>query len=295
MTGTTPESIPGATAALPAAVAAEAAAAVAATPKWYTPLAGDADLMAHMVAKGYDKMEPLAAALAAVKGHRAAEKLVGLSADRVVKLDDFTATDTAAAAWQRLGVPADPKEYSFEGVKFGEDAELTTKFVDTFRASAAKNNIPKAAAEAFAADVFKTISDVSAADAAANAAFLIAEHAKLEAEWGSPDSEAFKGNMMIANRAATVLGITAEEVKGMSEAIGAARTSKLMRDLGMKLGEARYVSDPNNVDSGIMTKDSAKARMAELKTDAVWRDKLFKGDAGAKREWADLLKISTGA
>ena len=284
MTGTTTETIPG----------NDAAAAAAAAPTWFKPLEGDADLMAHLTAKGYDKMDPLAAALAAVRGHRAAEKLVGTPADQIIKLGDLTATDTAAATWQRLGVPADPKDYSFENVKF-EDAEMTTKFVDTFRASAAKNNIPKAAAEAFAKDVFDTMQGVAAAETAATAAFLTGERAKLEAEWGPADSEAFRGNMMIADRAATVLGVSAEEMKGLGEVIGPARASKLMRDLGMKLGEARYVGDPNNPKDGIMTKEDATAKMKLLQGDKAWRDKMFSGDAGAKREWADLLKITTGA
>ena len=85
--------------------------------------------------------------------------------------------------------------------------------------------------------------------------------------------------------------------------VGGTKVAQMFRDLAVKLGEARYVGDPHNPQSGVMTKDAAIARRLDLagidgngrmvpgKGDKEWIGKLMAKGAAETREYADLNRI----
>jgi hypothetical protein len=274
----------------------------AANSNWFSAL--PAEDIGYIQNKGFAEPDAAKAAVKIVQAYREFEKYRGIPQDRILALPTDGDEAATKAFWQRLGAPADPKEYEFAGIDFGDEA-TTNRFLDTFRASAAKLGMPKTMAAQFAADVFKTITDVGAAEDAAVAATLKGEREKLEEDWGPPDGDKFKANMLISDRAAAALGVPKEALEALRQVIGGTKVAQMFRDLGVKLGEAKYVLDPNN-NQGSMTREQAVARRLELAGvdgngnmvpgagDAAWRAKLLAKDAATTREYQDLNRIISG-
>lgn len=270
---------------------------------WFSGLEPEA--IGHIQNRGWDKMDAPTAAVEAVKAFRSAEAKLGVPADRLLRRPTDGDVEGAKAFWQQLGAPADPKEYAFTGVDFG-DADLTAKFTDAFRTAAASKFVPKDVAEHLASEMFKFIENLGVTEETALAAATLEERAKLEADWGKPDSDLFRANMTIADRTAANLGVPQEALDAMKESMGAAEVAKFFRKLGDMTGESRYVVNPGpNGGDRPITREQAIARRLELtgidgnnqttgKGDAAWRAKLFAGDAAAKKEWTDLTRIIAG-
>lgn len=272
---------------------------------WFSTIT-DPDITGYIQNRGLHTKSALDAFVDTAKAHREAQSKLSIPSDRLLQLPNEGDVEATKAFWQKLGAPADSAGYAFEGIDFG-DAELTTKFVDAFRSTAANLNMPKEMAEQYAKAVFKTITDVSAAEETASTAALAGERAKLEADWGPSDGAKFAANMLLADRAATVLGVGPEEIAALKDTIGGARVAQMFRDLGLKLGEAKYVADPNNARDGIMTREQAIDRRFQLmgrdstgnltgRGDPEWVRKVLdpKGGTAEKRELADLNRIIAG-
>jgi hypothetical protein len=67
----------------------------------------------------------------------------------------------------------------------------------------------------------------------------------------------------------------------------------MFRNIGTKIGESSFISNESGGGGGatVMTKDSAKARLDELKADKGWTTKLLAGDIATKREWENLTVL----
>lgn len=268
---------------------------------WYSTAVIDPLDVGHMQNKGWNSLEPAAAAAAAIKAHREAEGKLGVPADRVLRRPTPGNAEEGKAFWQQLGAPADPKDYAFEGVDFG-DADLNTKFTEHMRATAANLNMPKDMAAEVAKAAFKFIEDQGAGMDAANSTAMIEERRALEQEWGPPESDRFKAQMSIADRAALALGVTQDQLTALKAGIGGVAVAKLFNSLGFRLGEASYIADPNNPQAGVMTVEQAFARRHALtgidangqatgKPDQGWMAKLNANDAAVVKEWKDLQRI----
>lgn len=264
---------------------------------WFSGIT-DPEMTGYIQNRGLDKLPINEAFVKTATAHRLAESRLGVPADRLVQIP--TQGDTAAekAFWQKFGAPADPKDYAFEGV----DDALTPGFGEMLRGSASKHNMPKDMASGVAKDVLKWITDLEASESAAQGAAIKVEQEKLEADWGPKTGDKHKANLMIADRAAAALGIKPEALSAMMAGVGGAEVARLFRDLGVKLGEARYIQDGNNPNGGVMTREQAIDRRFVLtgidkngqttgKGDADWKAKLRKGDTAARQEWGDLLKM----
>jgi hypothetical protein len=258
------------------------------TKPWYD--GADAELVGHIQTKGWHDKPANEAALAAIQAHREAEKYIGAPADRIIKLP---ATADDEAGWNdvygRLGAPKDAKEYDFSSVKVG-DAEVDPGLVQFFREQAAKLHLPKDAAPSLLADYLKHQDSVGAAAAAEKTAKLAEEHKTLEANWGANQ----EANKYLARKGAEKLGLDAAAVDALEGVVGYAKTMEALRKVGEISGEAKFIQGNGMTRDGIMTREQATARKAELMADKVWTEKYMNGDAAANREMTSLLTLIVG-
>lgn len=261
---------------------------------WFTKVT-DADQRGWLENKGLH-LKPADEVLAlALKGYQSAEKMTGVPHERLVALPKDLADEAGWIALRaKLGVPTDPKEYTFEDVKRGDQpiAEPDAEYV---RGLAAQLHLPKDRAGDLAKAIIKREEDARIETVAAAASKLTAEKEKLGKQWG----DNFAANTAIAqNAASTVMvaaGMQPEDIVSVREAlektVGYATTMEMFRVIGTKTGEARFVSNGNPLNGGLMTAEAAQARLNELKADKAFVTRYFAKDAAAMREMDDLHKI----
>lgn len=259
-------------------------------PAWHAGL--EADLVGHAQNRGWDKLDPAKAAQEALKAHREAEKMIGIPADRVLKLPaDKTNEAEWKSIWQRLGVPVDAKEYDFSTVKNAKGEPIAPALADAIRAEAFAANVPKDAVSRVAAAVVKHL-DATQTEAAAVAAGKLAEEkAALNTNWGANRD----ANMIVARQGAAKLGITPEEVQALESVIGYAKVMETFRKVGAATGEAPFIASGGTKDgSGVMSKEQAVARKTELMGDKEWAKRYLDGGVAEKREMTALNTLIAG-
>jgi hypothetical protein len=250
----------------------------------------DADTATYLTAKGWDKLDGNTAALEAVKAYREAERVIGTPQNKILRLpDDQAGPDAWKPIWTRLGAPGDPKGYDFSTVKDAKGQPLDPALVETLQNIAHANNLPKAAAIALAAPFVKAQADQVTATEAAKAVALQTQKQNLARDWG-PNMEA---NKLIAQNAARALGLDPETVNNLENVIGYDKIMQMMHNIGTKIGEARFVTS-NSSTPGVMSKEQAKQRIAELKQDKEFVTKLMNGDVAATKEMNNLHIITVG-
>lgn len=271
----------GAGAAAAAGDAGVAAAAAAAKP-WYEGKA-DAETVGYWQNKAWKADDPVTIALEATKAAREAQKFVGAPPDQLIRLPK-DAGDEAGwnAVWNRLGKPKDAKEYDLSAVKFADGTAIDDGFADMIRQTAFSQHLPKDAATAFAQSVVKFMEGADAAEIAETTAKLNAEKAELAKNWG-PNADL---NKLTAMQGAKRLGVTPEAVAALEKTIGYAQTMEMFRKVGAGTSEDTFVEGKGTTPTTVA---SAQARLAELQSDKAWVDRLFKGDAAARREHDNLI------
>jgi hypothetical protein len=266
------------------AAAAAAAAAAASTP-WHGGKI-DADTLGFWQNKGIDAADPVAVATTLTKQYREAEKFVGVPASQLLRLPK-DASDEAGwnSVYQRLGAPADAKEYDFSGVKNAAGQAPDAALLDTIRATAASLRLPKDKAPDLAAAVVKHLDSVQAERAAANAATLAAEKAALAQSWGANADL----NKLTAMQGAKRLGIDPETVATLENTIGYAKVMEMFRKIGAGTSEDTFHDGGSAANP--VTRESAQARLNELTNDQAWGKRLLAGDAAARREFDHLSAL----
>lgn len=268
---------------------------------WYTGKITDAETIGHMQSHGWHEKTPEEVAIAAVTAHREAQKFIGVPQQQLIRLPK-DANDTAGwkQVHERLGAPADPKEYdaAFATVKDAAGNVLGTKGADgktigertlnLAKSFAERFHLTKDAATALAQDMVKDNDTFSATEKTEHEAKLLAERTDLAKNWG-PNKDA---NMIVAKNAAVALGMKPEEVNALESVVGYARTMEMLRLVGSKIGEDKFVQGDNK--QGVMTQQQAVARKAELMQDASWSKRLLEGDVATVREWTALETLISG-
>jgi hypothetical protein len=247
----------------------------------------DPEIKGHMQNRGLDKLDPAAAALEAIKAHRAAEKRLGAPADELVRFPK----DPGDAAWgdvfKRLGRPDAADGYDFSPVKRADGSSLPEPLVASMRAAALKANLPAGAALQMV-DAFVKHMDGSSTEAATQAGFkAAADMEALKTNWG-PN---YDTNLFVAKRAAEVLGIPPDAIAALEKTAGFSTTMETMRKLGVAMGEARIIQGDVTHNPAAMTVEQAQARLADLKNDQAWLNKWANGGVEQKDEFTRLTAI----
>lgn len=250
----------------------------------------DADTQAHIATRGWDKLPVDQAVAQAVKAHREAEKMIGVPAEQLLRAPkDGNDKENLAKIYARLGVPADPKEYDFSGLKHKSGDDVKPEFVENVRALAAKYNLPKDVAKSLAADLIAENDTRTEAQTAEYTAKLATEKETLKTNWGANT----QANMIVAQNAAQKLGVTAEHIAALEKAVGYAGVMEMFRKIGAATGEDKFVTNGGQ-GGGAMTKEQAQQKLDALQKDTIWMEKFNKGDTAAVQEFHNLTRLVCG-
>lgn len=254
---------------------------------WYD---GQADqvMLGYWQNKGLHDKTPAEIAIAASKAAIAAQQFAGAPPERLIKLPTDVADERGwKDVWQKLGAPADAAGYDFAGLKRKDGSAADPAFVDAARARAAELNLPKEAATRFAQGMLDHMDSTATAAAAESTASLQAEQVALKQNWGSN----FDANMLVAREAAAKLGVTPEQVAAIEKSVGYAKVMDMFRQIGVRTGEDRFVSNGTAHNDGVMTVAQAHARRAELMADKDFTKRYLAGDAAAGRQMSSVIQI----
>ncbi len=256
---------------------------------WYE--GADAEAVGYLQNRGWDKLTPAQAALEAGKAHRAAERMIGVPADKLIRVADPTNEAEYKAMWQRLGAADAPEKYDLSGIKNAKDQPIAPAMAARLQAAFAANNVPLPQAQAIARELVKLGDDTALEAHAAQEAKLAENRAALAKEWGANAT----ANKFIAQQAAEKLGVTPEAVAALEGLIGYKDTMEMFRKIGEQMGEAKFVNNPGpNGDVRISSVGQAQERKAALYADEAWVKSYLDGDAAKNREMLYLNSVITG-
>ena len=130
----------------------------------------------------------------------------------------------------------------------------------------------------------------AAAQAVETEAALIAAKERLAANWGA-NAEA---NLFVAKQAAAKLGVTPEAVAALEKVVGYDQVMSLFHNIGTKIGEDKFVQNPNPAIPGVMSREQAVAQRAELMNDSTFTKRYLDGEAAAFRQMTALNTLIVG-
>lgn len=254
---------------------------------WHTGL--EADYVGLLQNRGVKLDDPKDAVVNLAKALREHEKYRGAPAEQIVRLPQPDTPEAEKKAfWQRLGAPADPKDYDFSSVKYADGEPIEQSFADALRATLGRLGAPKEWGVEIAKDLAKFADGDQATITAERTARTQAERAELQKEWKAD----FDGNLFIAKRGAQALGLTPEQVNELENVTGYSAIMKAMHKVGVLNREDGFVG--GDLNRGMMTREQATARISALKDDKLWVDRYMKGDTAARAELLNLQRIQTG-
>lgn len=235
------------------------------------------DLKSWVANKGFK--DPMAA----IESYRHFEKAQGYPKERHLVLPESMSDATAMAAiWDKLGKPKEAKEYTFEAPP--KESGLDEKFGERMREWAHKHNLTRGQFEGFIKDVINHEVTSSKEGREQVQHQITTQQNELKTKWGS----AYEQNSNIASQAAKALGMNEAQVKALGAALGPKGALEMLHGLGVKLGEAKFIS--NGPTSGDTALDPAQARsqIKDLMNDTDFQRRLMSGDADAKNKWNRL-------
>ena len=290
----------GGDAAAAAAAAAASAANGAGGAPWHQGL--DADILGLANNKGWDMSKPETAFSLAAKAYKEAQSKFGVPPEELVRLPKQGAQPAEIDKfWTTIGVPKEAKDYDLTGLKFaGKDLE--DSFANALRQGLITARVTKENAALVARPILKYLEDADAEENAIVTGKVTAEKTALEKSWG-PNMEA---NMFVAKSAlsklAAAAGVSGEDAQQAWDAIskqggiGASKAMEMLRVMGVRMGEDKYVSGGRAGD-GInlpLSREGAVARLEELKKDTEFVKRYMNGDVRAAQEMAGLAAIIAG-
>lgn len=265
------------------------------------PVAGDkpwhdgfaAEDIGYFQNRGTDKGDAKAAALAASRAHREAEKLIGAPAAELIRLPKDP-NDTAGwtTVRERLGVPKDANGYAdaFKVIKHADGSDLKAEEVAAWGKKAHTLGLRPSDALTFVNESIKESEAAKAAGTVEEQGKLAAQKTALATNWGTN----FDANMFVAKQTAGVLGVTPEQVAALESVVGYDKVMEMFRNIGSKIGEDRFVLNPANPSTGAMTKEQAVERKAALMADQVWTAAYLAGDTTKRAEMRALNVMIVG-
>jgi len=253
----------------------------------------DADILGTWQMKHYDLSDPKTVAIEATKAYNNAQQKLGHSPDFMLKLPTDQ-NDVAGweSVWQRLGAPADPKEYDFSSVKHADGSAPDPALLEAVRQAAAAVRAPKERAGEIANALLKHLDGTKASQAAEAAAKLAAEKAELAKSWGTNA----EFNRLTAMQGAKRLGVDEETVAKLENAVGYSKVMEMFRKVGAGTREDTFHEGSRGNAGGFpATAEGAQSRLNELIADRAWGERLTNGDAAARREFDSLTQMIANA
>jgi hypothetical protein len=263
-------------------------------PAWHAGL--DTELIGHANNKGWKLDDPKEAFGAAAKVARDLERHFGVPPEQLLKMPKPDAAPAEKAAFrQKLGWPAEAKDYDFSTVKDATGQPIAQPLADALRASFHAHGIAKDTAPAVAADVVKALDSVSKTQSTLNDARLAEQRAELDKNWGGKESNTYRFNLLQAKEGASRLGLDQDAVAALESQLGYPKLMDALRRIGNARKEDIFVHNEQvNSPGNVVTREGAVARKSELFADKAWVTRFNSGDAEAKAEWKRLNYMIEG-
>lgn len=265
--------------AAPSAPAAPAAPAAPSAFDWASQNL-DAETSTYVAAKGWKTPADVLAS------YRGAEKLLGVPADKVVKIPtgDFNQQVWNEQVFDRLGRPKDAAGYELTKlVPAGADTKFAEAAAGKFHEVGLNAQQAKALTEWWNGQTQAVTTQQSEAAKLKNTQDIAA----LQGKWG----QAFESNSAVVDKAAASFGMKPDQVAALKTAMGAKDAMEFLFNIGQKMGVSDEFISPDGRQTnfaGGMTADQAKQQIADLRKDKGFMDKYLKGDAEAKQRMTDL-------
>lgn len=238
--------------------------------------------------KGYVQNKGFKDPTSVLESYRNLEKLVGVPKERLLKLPERDDAPEWNEVYERLGKPKDAKDYKFNV----DDNPESKAFADWAQKTFHEIGLPKKQAEALVNKFNERSQGAVKAESDAYQARIAQEDSNLKKEWGA----AYEQNTLVGKRAVQAFGFTGEVIDKLEQSMGYENTMKFMHNLGSKLGEDGFVGGKSdNKFNGVMTPESARQRINDLRKDPDFGKKLTSGDVSAKEQWDRLHKFASPA
>lgn len=257
----------------PPAAGASGASGAAAPAEWTAAL--PENLKGYVTNKGFKDPSSV------VDAYQNLEKLIGVPKDRLIKIPE---KEDDSAAWSdifnRLGRPEKPEGYQLT-VPEGQSKDFADWASKTFH----KLGISRKQGEALVNEwngLQKTTND------GATTARQSVEQAQREAvkkEWGA----AYDENLKIMEHGAQKFGLDKTAVEKLGQSLGIDKTAKLLYQIGVQLGEDKFVSGSGSGKPfGPLAPQAARDKITQLKGDTDFVARYMKGDLSAREEMEKL-------
>jgi hypothetical protein len=221
-----------------------------------------------------------------VNSYRHLEKLLGADkAGRTVVLPSkWDDPKEVAPFYEKLGVPKDPTGYKMPE---GADPEMAKWAPSVFHEA----GLTPRQAEALTTKWNEMVAGRTEAMKAQYEAKIAEEGQALKSEWGA----AYDDKMAHAKAAAKALGVKAEVVDKLENALGHGDLMRFFAAIGEKMGEDKVVTGKGATSfDGALTPDAAQQKINQLKQDNEWVRRYVNGDAGARQEMERLMRWAYG-
>jgi hypothetical protein len=251
----------------------------------------DAELIGYSDNKHWNKDDPMALAIEAMKSSRELHKHFGVAEDRLVKLPkDINDEAGWNGVYQRLGAPKEAKEYDLSAIKFSDGSELKDLpgFEDAMRASLYAAHVSKDKAADIVKSVVKFMDGAEQTMGAATQAQKLENLQTLQKNWGHN----FELNRLTALQGARRLGISMDGLAALESAIGYPNVMEVMRKIGVGTTEDTFVEGAQTGHP--TTQQGAVARRAELMKDQDFVNRYLRGEKQARDEMNNLIELISG-
>lgn len=218
-----------------------------------------------------------------IDSYRNLEKLTGLPKEKILRLPD-NMDDPAAMneIYSRLGKPATADEYKIKAGE-GENAEFAKWMSDTFF----ENGLTTKQAQGILNKWNEMQGNLTKQQSEKLEAALAQQEQELKKEWGM----AYDQKVQTAKRAAQAFGVAPEVIDRLEKAMGYTGVMKFFDAIGSKIGEAQYVGS-NSSQGFNMTPEAARNKIAMLRGDASFIQRLQNKDVAALNEWNQAHKMA---
>lgn len=220
----------------------------------------------------------------AIEAHRNLEKLVGVPANRVLKLPENLEDPTAMGeVFGRLGRPDKPEGYNIKAPE-GGSKELSEWAGKTFH----ELGLTKKQGETLFNKWNEQTSAQQAASLEASKLKLEQDTQALQKKWGA----AYDQNSLIAAKGARKFGIDEATMDKIELAIGYQGVMELFHKFGAATGEDAFVNGGSGQGIGAVTPEAAKSRIAQLTSDSEWSKRYLAGGGAEKAEMERLHQMA---
>lgn len=237
--------------------------------------------------KGYIQNKGFKTPLDVITSYRGLEKLRGVPAERLLTLPEKM--DDAAALrpiYERLGAGKSPADYKLP-VPEGDKGEFAKKAAEWMHEIGVPVGMAVKLSEKWNAHKAET----TASAKGQGEQLLVQQQDKLKAEWGSDYDKRFT----VAKGTAKELGLTAEAIDALEQALGFDGVFRLLHGVGQKFGEDKFITGQlGGGGAGPKGIEQAKAELQHVKSDADFMrtatDPTKPGHADAKKRLHELQK-----